>query len=119
MRTVHFPFRLIYERASLIYPRASAHLSVIACQFRATITSLGKSLEPIPTQSTPLLIHSVRLSLSGDTAPVTITLLQRNGPRIFLTNEGPPTLPAGNTLVTSQPAAWALLISDTEPHPGE
>ena len=88
-----------------MYPKASWHLAVIAAQSPAATVSLGKSLEPIPTQRTPALIQGVRFSSVGYTAPVTMMLLQRKGAITFLTNEGPPTLPAGNTLVTSQPAA--------------
>ncbi len=48
---------------------------------------------------------ALKHTIPGSTAPVTMMLLQRKGAITFLTNEGPPTLPAGNTFVTSQPAA--------------
>lgn len=52
--------RIYYPRALAIYPKASLHLSVIACQLPAAITSFGNNLEPIPTQNTPDLIHELR-----------------------------------------------------------
>ena len=45
----------------------------------------------MPTQVTPALIHAVRFSSVGSTAPVTINIVQGIGPVMFLTKEGPPT----------------------------
>ena len=50
--------------------KASRHKSVMDCQSFPAIASLGKSLDPIPTQVTPALNPADRFSSVGSTAPV-------------------------------------------------
>ena len=54
----------------------------------------------------------------GSTAPVAMMFDHGSGALTFLTNDGPPTLPAGKTFVRSQPSSCAVPISVTEPQPG-
>ena len=98
--------------------KALRHKSVMDCQSFPAIASLGKSLDPIPTQVTPALNQADRFSSVGSTAPVAMIRVHGMGAFMFLTNEGPPTFPAGNILQRSQPVSWAKPISDTEPQPG-
>ena len=79
----------------------------MASQSPEATTSLGKSLDPMPTAVTPLAAQARRLSSVGSTAPVHMTIAQGSGPRTFFTNEGPPTLPAGKTLTRSHPSSCA------------
>ena len=92
--------------------------AVMAFQSLAAMASLGNRLEPIPTQVTPALNQADKFSSVGSTAPVAIIIDHGIGALIFLTKEGPPTFPAGNTLHKSHPTSCANPISETDPHPG-
>src|SRR5574344_2272677 len=99
-------------------PRENWHNSLILFQSPAATTSLGNSLLPIPTQHAPAFTQAERFSSVGSTAPVTMNCVQGSGAFTFLMNDGPPTLPAGNTLQISQPDSCAVPISVTLPQPG-
>ena len=72
----------------------------------------------MPTHVVPAFIHAVRFSSVGSTAPVAIIMVHGSGASRFFTNDGPPTLPAGNIFTRSHPSSCAVPISVADPHPG-
>src|SRR5574344_2153597 len=96
----------------------SLHLLVMYAQSPSATLSLGKSLEPLPTQKTPASNHFFRLSASGATPPVTMIFDQGIGAIKPLMRLAPTTSP-GKTLVKSQPTSCALPISDGVRQPGQ
>src|SRR5512138_1392241 len=74
--------------------------------------------EPIPTAATPALNQAVMLSRVSLTPPVGMMRVHGQGPRMDLTNSGPPTESPGNTLTISTPSSSACAISEAEPQPG-
>ena len=75
--------------------------------------------EPIPAATMPDPNQAASDVGSGSTPPVGMILVQGMGPSTAFTNSGPPTLEPGNSLTMSQPRAWALEMSVTEPQPGK
>ncbi len=96
----------------------SWHLSEIYCQSPDWILSAGKSLLPIPTQKTPAPNHFSKLSLSGETPPVTMILDQGIGAKVLLIRFVLVASP-GKIFVKSQPASCAVLISVGVKQPGQ
>src|SRR5690554_7150029 len=82
-------------------------------------SSLGKRLEPIPTQVTPALNQPLRLASEVSTPPVGIMFVQGIGPLTAFTKEGPPISDPGNNFTISAPNSCALLISEIVPQPGD
>ena len=78
-----------YFLASAMYSSDWRHISVICCQSLFFNVSFGKSLLPIPTQKAPARNQAVRFSLSGETPPVTMILLQGQGAIVAFTKAGP------------------------------
>src|SRR5690554_2041671 len=108
-----------YFRNLLTIERQCLHSSVIVFQSPLCNTSFGNKLDPIPTQVAPALNHADRFSSVGSTPPVTMIFDHGIGPFMFFMNEGPPTLPPGNTFTISAPNSWAKPISVGVAHPGE
>jgi len=61
----------------------------------------------MPTATTPAPNQAFSEASVHSTPPVGIMLTQGQGPRIALTNEGPPTSAPGKTLTISQPSSSA------------
>src|SRR5690554_7939502 len=98
---------------------SSLTLAVRLAKSPLSRSSLGKRLEPIPTQVTPALNQPLRLASEVSTPPVGMMLVQGMGPLTAFTKEGPPISDAGKSFTTSAPSSWALLISEMVPQPGD
>ena len=73
----------------------------------------------MPAATIPAPNHFAMDPASGSTPPVGMILVQGMGPMTALTKSGPPTEAPGNSLMMSQPRAWASVMSRTDPQPGK